>query len=89
MRVLLTLATLLWLSGCSRNVAMIEACAPEVTRALEFDIVSLDRTEGTLAGGQVTYTLRKTPDGGARFEVKYLSGCRVKSLTSKATFAAR
>jgi hypothetical protein len=53
MRALLTLSTLLLLSGCSRNVAMIEACAPEVTRALEFNIVSLDRTEGTLSGGQV------------------------------------
>jgi hypothetical protein len=89
MRTPLSLATLLLLSACSRHVAMIEACAPAVTRDLEFEIVSLDRTESTLSGGQVTYTLKKTPDGGARFEIRYLSGCRVKSLSSKATFAAR
>lgn len=88
MRFAVACAALL-LSGCSRNVAQIEACAPQMTRALEFEIVSLDRAEGTLSGGQVTYTVRKQPDGGSRYQVKYLSGCRVKSLETESRFAGR
>jgi len=53
MRLALTCAaTALLLSSCSRNVGLIEACAPQMTRGLEFEIVSLDRVEGTLSGGQ-------------------------------------
>ncbi len=77
------------LCGCSRNVGQIEACAAPMTRGLEFEIVSLERTEATLSGGQVTYTLRKRPDDGTRYRVKYLSGCRVKSLETEARFAGR
>jgi hypothetical protein len=90
MRLVLTCAaSVVVLSACSRNVGRIEACAPQMTRGLEFEIVSLDRVEGTLSGGQVTYTLRKQPDNGARYEVKYLSECRVKSLDSEPRFAGR
>jgi hypothetical protein len=87
--VLGSVATVLLLSACSRNVGLIEACAPQMTRGLEFEIVSLDRVEGTLTGGQVTYTLRKQPDDGTRYEVKYLNGCRVKSLETASNFAQR
>ena len=89
MRALTCAGTLLLLSACSRNVGLIEACAPQMTRGLEFEIVSLDRAEGTLSGGQVTYTLRKQPDDGTRYRVKYLSGCRVKSLDTESRFTGR
>jgi hypothetical protein len=82
-------ASALLLSSCSKNVGLIEACAPSMTRGLEFEIVSLDSVEGTLTGGQVTYTLRKQPDEGTRYQVKYMSECRIKSLVTESRFARR
>ncbi|MBS0379651.1 MAG: hypothetical protein JSS29_14275 [Proteobacteria bacterium] len=61
-------------------MASIESCADRTARNLELKIVRLERVEGTLSGGQVTYSVRKEPDAGARLSLKLLSGCQVKSL---------
>jgi hypothetical protein len=37
----------------------------------------------------VTYTSRKQPDNGARYQVKYLSECRVKDLKIESHLAGR
>ncbi len=68
------------LCACTREVASIESCAERTAENLELRIVRVERVEGTLSGGQVTYSVRKEPDAGARLSLKLLPGCQVKSL---------